>query len=284
MNNDTTDDRYAVVGYPIKQSRSPFIHSMFARQTGQQLKYQLLEVAPEYFVTETRRFFAEGGKGLNVTSPHKQAMFDLVKYRTPRADFAGAVNTVMQTPDGELLGDTTDGVGLLKDLRSNLNFELKDKRILLLGAGGAARGVIAPLLQQQPQQLVIANRNVDRATQLVTEFQKLGSLTAMSFTDIGVQAFDLIINATSASLHGEMPPLPTNIVDEKTLCYDMAYGKGDTVFTHWAKRLGAARAVLGWGMLVEQAAESFFLWRGVRPDTTPVLLALQNPPALSTVD
>jgi shikimate dehydrogenase len=273
---DNPVDRYAVTGYPIKQSRSPFIHSLFARQTGQQLRYQLLEVTPENLAAEIKRFFAEGGKGLNVTSPHKQAMYAMVKYRTPRAELAGAVNTVMPMQDGELMGDTTDGVGLLNDLDHNLKFDIKNKRVLLLGAGGAARGVIAPLLQHQLKELVVANRNVRRAVQLAEHFNHLGSITSVGFTDLDGE-FDLIINATSASLHGEMPTLPSTIVGEKTLCYDMAYGTGDTVFTSWAKQLGAARTAQGWGMLVEQAAESFFLWRGVRPATMPVLLALQNP-------
>jgi len=271
-------DRYGIVGYPVKHSRSPFIHAMFAKQTGQQLSYQLFEVAPEYLAKELQRFFGEGGKGWNVTVPHKQAVFELVKYHTPRAEFAGAVNAILITPEGELMGDNTDGVGLLNDLNHHLKFDLKDKRILMLGAGGAARGVLAPLLEQQPHELVIANRNVERATALASEFQNLGTLRSTSFGDIDPTAFDLIINATSASLQGEMPDLPDAVIGAHTLCYDMAYGKDDTVFMHWAKQRGAASAVQGWGMLVEQAAESFFLWRGVRPDTLPVLVALQNPP------
>ncbi|MGE0114668.1 MAG: shikimate dehydrogenase [Steroidobacteraceae bacterium] len=277
MDNKTID-RYAVIGYPVKHSRSPFIHAMFAKQTGQQLSYQMLEVPPEYLATELPRFFAEGGKGLNVTVPHKQAVISMVEYRTPRAEFAGAINTIMILEDGKLMGDNTDGVGLLNDLNNNLKFALKDKRILMLGAGGAARGVLAPLLQQHPAELVIANRNVERAAALAKEFQSLGDLKGVSFSDVGTASFDLIINATSASLQGEMPGVPDVIVGVQTLCYDMAYGKDDTVFTHWAKQLGAAYAVQGWGMLVEQAAEAFFLWRGMRPDTMPVLVALQNPP------
>lgn len=271
-------DRYAVIGYPVKHSRSPFIHAMFAKQTGQQLSYQLLEVPPEHLASELPRFFAEGGQGLNVTVPHKQAVVNMMEYRTPRAEFAGAVNTILVMEDGKLMGDNTDGVGLLNDLSNNLKFDLKNKRVLLLGAGGAARGVLAPLLQQQPTELVIANRNVERAAALAKEFQSLGDLQGVSFAEVGAAPFDLIINATSASLQGEMPEVSDAIVGEQTLCYDMAYGKDDTVFTHWAKQLGAAYAVQGWGMLVEQAAEAFFLWRGVRPDTMPVLVALQNPP------
>ena len=274
---NTSVDRYAVIGYPVKHSRSPFIHALFAKQTGQQMSYQLLEVTPAQLPEALPAFFAAGGKGLNITVPHKQAVVSMLRYRSPRAEFAGAVNTIMVMEDGELMGDNTDGVGLLNDLSINLKFELKDKRILILGAGGAARGVLAPLLQQQPGELVIANRNVDRAQQLAHEFQNLGSLQATSFAELGTESYDLILNATSASLQGEMPRLPDAIVGEQTLCYDMAYGKDDTAFTAWAKQHGAAYAVQGWGMLVEQAAEAFFLWRGVRPDTMPVLVALQNP-------
>ena len=275
---NTAVDRYAVMGYPVKHSRSPFIHAMFARQTGQQLSYQMLEVPPPQLHEALPKFFAEGGKGLNITVPHKQSVVSMVKYRSPRAEFAGAINTIKVMDDGELMGDNTEGEGLLNDLGNNLKFELKDKRILLLGAGGAARGVVAPLLRQHPEVLVIANRNIERAEELSREFQSLGSLQGVSFTDVGTDAFDLIINATSASLQGDMPPLPDAIVAGHTLCYDMAYGKDETVFTQWAKQRGASQAVQGWGMLVEQAAESFYLWRGVRPDTLPVRLALQNPP------
>lgn len=267
-------DRYAVIGYPVKHSRSPFIHGLFAKQTGQSLTYHLLEVPPAQLDVEVRRFFKEGGKGMNVTVPHKQAVAKLTQFQTPRAEFAGAVNTIILLQDGALLGDNTDGVGLLNDLKRNLRFELNDKRILLLGAGGAARGVLAPLLQEAPHELVIANRNVERAQQLVHEFDSLGNVQSAAFSAIEPQVFDLIVNATAASLQGEMPELPTGIVGNETLCYDMAYGKDDTVFTAWAKRHGAAGAVQGWGMLVEQAAESFFLWRGMRPETKPVLEAL----------
>lgn len=270
-------DRYAVVGYPVKHSRSPFIHAMFAKQTNQNISYQMMEVMPQNLDAEVKKFFEEGGKGLNITVPHKQAVKQSTQFQTPRSEFAGAVNTIVLMQDGSLLGDNTDGVGLLNDLTNNLNVRLLDKRILLLGAGGAARGVIAPLLQQAPTELVIANRNVERADKLVEEFMTLGTVSSVAFTDIEPKPFDFVINATSASLQGEMPELPAGIIGEDTLCYDMAYSKDDSVFTRWAKQHGASRAVLGWGMLVEQAAESFFLWRGVRPDTKPVLDALLNP-------
>ncbi len=274
MTSNAAVDQYAVIGFPVKHSRSPFIHSLFAQQTHQQLEYRRLEIAPEQLEEQVTRFFAEGGKGLNVTVPHKQAVINLLKRCSPRATFAGAVNTIIKLPDGTLLGDNTDGIGLLNDLRQNLHCDLRSKRILMLGAGGAARGVIAPLLEQAPKELLIANRTIERATQLVIEFKHLGPIKSASFDDIANMPFDLIINATSASLQGELPPLPSSIVTPHTLCYDMAYGKDDTVFTRWAKQHGALQAVQGWGMLVEQAAESFFLWRGVRPNTQPVLQAL----------
>ncbi len=276
MNSNKSVDRYAVVGFPVKHSRSPFIHGLFAQQTGQQLEYQLLEATPEHLNNEVTRFFSEGGKGLNITVPHKQAIMGLLDTCSQRARFAGAVNTVIKLPDGKLSGDNTDGVGLLKDLQYNLHFDLKNKRILMLGAGGAARGVMVPLLEASPKELVVANRTIERATRLVTEFESLGPITAASFNDLQHTPFDLIINATSASLQGEMPMLSPSVVGLNTLCYDMAYGKKDTVFTLWAKQLGTLQAVQGWGMLVEQAAEAFFLWRGIRPDTEPVLRILQN--------
>lgn len=278
-----TPDRYAVVGYPVKHSRSPFIHAMFAKQTDQNLTYQMIEVAPQQLDWEVKKFFEGGGKGLNITVPHKQAVRASTRFQTPRAEFAGAVNTIVLMQDGSLLGDNTDGVGLLNDLTQNLNVNLRDTRILMLGAGGAARGVIAPLLQQAPTEVVIANRNLDRADQLVEEFMTLGPVSSVAFKNIDATPFDFIINATSASLQGEMPELPDGIIADYTLCYDMAYSKEDTVFTRWAKERGADKAVVGWGMLVEQAAESFFLWRGVKPDTKPVLEALMKPtPKLAT--
>jgi len=279
-----TPDRYAVMGFPVKHSRSPFIHGMFAKQCDQNLTYQMMEVAPQNLDAEVKRFFDSGGKGLNITVPHKQAVRQSTQFQTPRAELAGAVNTIVLMQDGALLGDNTDGVGLLNDLTNNLHVSLRDARILVLGAGGAARGVLAPLLQQAPNELVIANRNIQRADQLVEEFMTLGSLSSVAFEEIDGTPFDVIINATSASLQGEMPNLPGGIIGENTLCYDMAYSKDDTVFTRWAKQHGAEQAVLGWGMLVEQAAESFFLWRGVRPATQPVLEALLKPaPKISPV-
>lgn len=266
-------DRYAVVGYPVQHSWSPFIHAMFAKQTGQAMTYNRLEITPEDFVAEVQRFFTQGGKGLNVTLPHKQAARALVGFCTPRAEMAGAVNTLMPQ-DGQLLGDNTDGAGLVTDLTRNLGLELQDKRILLLGAGGAARGVVGPLLATAPAYLEIANRNGERAHALAQEFAALGNVHGCEFTAATCSAFDLVLNATAASLQDTVPPVPAEAVTEQTLCYDMAYGLGDTAFTQWAKQQGAGHAVTGWGMLVEQAAESFLLWRGIKPQTKPVLAAI----------
>lgn len=277
-------DRYAVIGFPVSHSWSPFIHGMFAKQTGQAMSYTRLEVAPENFTAELEKFFGGGGKGLNVTVPHKQAACLLTRFRTPRAEIAGAVNTIMHRADG-LLGDNTDGAGLLADLTRNLSLKIENTHILVLGAGGAVRGVLGPLLAASPAYVEIANRNSERALQLAKEFATLGEIRGCGFDAIGTtQPFDLVINATSASLQDSVPPVPPAAVGAATLCYDMAYGKGETPFTRWARSVGVRRAESGWGMLVEQAAESFELWRGVKPQTAPVLAAVrsQQPPAANT--
>ncbi len=268
-------DRYAVAGHPVKHSWSPFIHGMFAKQTGQDLTYRLLDIPPEHFRGEILAFFADGGRGLNVTIPHKQTAAELVNRLTPRAEQAGAVNTIAREGQ-ELLGDNTDGAGLITDLTKNMDFSLKSKRVLLLGAGGAARGVVGPLLEAGVASILVANRDAARADQLASVFKSLGSIESSRF-DAVKGAFDLILNATSASLNSEVPPVPHTVIGSQTLCYDMAYGKGETAFTLWAKGYGASMAHTGWGMLVEQAAESFFLWRGVRPLTAPVLEAIKKP-------
>lgn len=278
----SSPDRYAVIGYPVAHSWSPFIHGMFAKQTGQNISYTRMEVTPENLAAELERFFTSGGKGLNVTVPHKQTVCLLTRYRTPRAEIAGAVNTIAHRDDG-LLGDNTDGAGLITDLTRNLSLSLEDTRVLVLGAGGAARGILGPLLAASPRYVEIANRNAERAAQLAKEFATLGDIRGCGFDVISAdQNFDLVLNATAASLQETVPPVPSSVIGPTTLCYDMAYGKGDTAFTRWAKRVGAGRAETGWGMLVEQAAESFELWRGVKPDTAPVLAAVksqQPPPA-----
>jgi len=269
-----TPDQYGVVGHPIAHSWSPFIHGMFAKATAQNLVYRLFDIPPDNFRREALRLFTSGVRGLNVTLPHKQAAAELVNELTPRAERAQAVNTIAFFEDTSLLGDNTDGLGLTADLERNLGLNLADKRVLILGAGGAVRGVLAPLLERDLRALVIANRTPDRARRLAAEFADLGQVSGCGFADVDGPPYDLIVNATSASLHGDMPDMPAGLVDERTVCYDMAYGRGHTPFTLWAKSLHAARATKGWGMLVEQAAESFLLWRGIRPDTQPVLQAL----------
>ena len=270
---------YGLFGYPVHHSWSPFIHGMFAKQTRQDMVYRLYESPPERFRSEVLEFFRGGGSGVNVTLPHKRAAADLVNELTPRAQVADAVNTIVRR-DEFLVGDNTDGAGLLADLTRNLKVRLTASRILLLGAGGAARGAIGPLLDQKPRLLVVANRSKERAEQLAREFAEYGTVRGCEFGTLENQRFDLVVNATSASLRGEVPVIPIGVVDSMTTCYDMAYGTGDTAFVAWAKRLGAGRAEQGWGMLDEQAAEAFELWRGVRPDTASVLAALRSRAAM----
>jgi shikimate dehydrogenase len=270
-------DRYAVIGHPVGHSRSPFIHEQFAAQTSQSLVYTTLDASPENFEPTLRRFFAEGGKGLNVTLPHKEAVLRLVDELTPRAQRAGAVNTLVLrkgTAGISLLGDNTDGAGLARDLLNNHRINVAGRRVLLLGAGGAARGVLAPLLGLKPAELTVVNRNVLRACELVERFRDMGRLRAVGYADLDGEPYDIVINATAASLVGELPAVPPGIVSARSICYDMAYGRDETPFVRWALQRGCARALMGLGMLVEQAAESFFLWRGVRPDTASVLAAL----------
>jgi len=267
-------DRYAVIGHPVAHSRSPRIHSLFALQTHQNLIYSALDTPPPLLAQRVRDFFSGGGRGLNVTVPHKQTVIALTDSLTERARAAGAVNTLASDAGGALVGDNTDGVGLVRDLTLNLQITLTSRRVLLLGAGGAARGILAPLLQLEPQQIIIANRSVERAVGLAAAFATLGNVRGGGFAELDGPAFDLIVNATAASLQGEVPPLPASVLGAGTICYDLAYARGDTPFTLWARAGGAAGAHMGLGMLVEQAAESFHIWRGIRPLTAPVLAAL----------
>lgn len=266
--------QYGVIGHPVAHSWSPFIHGMFAKATAQDMVYRLFDVAPEEFRRETLRLMTSGVRGLNVTLPHKQAAAELVNELTPRAQRAQAVNTIAFFESTTLLGDNTDGVGLVTDLERNCGLELPGKRVLLLGAGGAARGVIGPLLEREIASLTIANRTPYKAHKLAEDFSGAGQVEGCTFAELDGGPYDLIVNATSASLKGEMPELPEGLVDERSVCYDMAYGRGDTPFTLWGRTHGAQRTIKGWGMLVEQAAESFLLWRGIRPATQPVLEAL----------
>lgn len=263
-------DRYAVIGHPISHSKSPVIHQIFAEETGEALTYEALDVAPEDLAETIATFISDGGRGLNVTVPHKQDVLPLMDTLTDRAKLAGAVNTIVCGDNGELEGDNTDGVGLVADLRDNLGIELIDASILILGAGGATRGIIPPLMEQKPAELIIANRTVDKAQALATGFIDLGNISGCGFDALADRSFNLIINATSAGLEGEVPPFPTSILGPDTVCYDLSYSMRDTPFVSWAKDNGCAQAYQGWGMLIEQAAEAFAIWRGVRPDTTEV--------------
>lgn len=270
----TFPDRYAVFGHPIGHSQSPRIHALFAAQTGQSLTYTAQDVPAEDFETAGREFFATGGKGLNCTVPLKELAFAWADSLSERAARAKAVNTLALRPDGAVFGDNTDGEGLVRDLTGNLGLEIGGRRVLLLGAGGAGRGVLAPLLALAPGRLVIANRTVAKAEILAGEFGDLGPVVGRGFADLAGESFDLILNATAASLGGEVPDLPGGILAAGGSCYDLAYGKEPTPFVRWGSAAGAALSVDGIGMLVEQAAVAFELWRGVRPATRPVIAAL----------
>lgn len=267
-------DHYAVFGDPIKHSKSPRIHSLFAQQTQQDLDYVAQQVPAEIFVTVANDFFANGGKGLNCTVPLKELAWQYADQLTERARLAKAVNTLAKQADGSILGDNTDGIGLVNDLISNHQIQLAGKRILILGAGGATRGIILPLLDCQPAQISIANRTVSKADALVADFAAQGRLTALGFEALAGQQFDLVLNATSASLSDQLPPLPADLLAANACCYDLAYGNLPTTFVKWALAHGAAQSLDGLGMLVEQAAEAFFIWRGVRPATTDVIALL----------
>jgi shikimate dehydrogenase len=269
-NNSSKPDRYALVGHPVEHSRSPLIHSLFARQTGQNMTYELLDAAPADFEVAVRGFIAAGGRGLNVTVPHKEAAFALMDELGEAASAAGAVNTISARA-GRLRGDNTDGVGFLRDVTVNLRQPIEGRSVLILGAGGAARGIVAPLLGARPRELVIANRTRERADALLAQFGGAAPLRSAGFDELDALApFDVTINATSAGLHGDLPPFPASLIGPRSFCYDLVYSVNDTPFVAWARRHGAARAAQGWGMLVEQAAESFYIWRGVRPDTAPI--------------
>ena len=267
-------DIYCVFGNPIAHSRSPAIHAAFAVSTGEDLMYTARLAPVDGFAAAVAAFVAEGGRGANVTVPFKEEAFRLCDELTPRAARAGAVNTLSFVA-GRILGDNTDGAGLVADIAGNLGFALSGRRILLLGAGGAARGVIEPLLAGAPAALSIANRSADKAEALAAAFSDIAAVDAGNFAKIAGKSFDLVINATSASLSGDSLPLPPGIFAPGALAYDMMYGKGETPFLKLAREQGAARCADGLGMLVGQAAEAFAVWRGVRPATGPVLAMLR---------
>ncbi|HEY1900031.1 MAG TPA: shikimate dehydrogenase [Steroidobacteraceae bacterium] len=264
---------YGVIGHPVAHSRSPFIHGIFARQTGQNMVYRPHDVCPEDLHTFVMDFWRRGGRGLNVTVPHKINASGMVRTMSERATRAGAVNTLLMDADG-ITGDNTDGAGLVQDLTANLQVALGQARILLVGSGGAARGVIAPLLDQSPKLIVVAGRSPASAAALARTFGFLGPVEGCGLDTIAPGAFDIVINATSAGLAGQVPAIPARVIDASTFCYDMSYARAGTAFLAWATEHGCTRTAQGWGMLVEQAAEAFELWRGVRPATAPVRAAL----------
>ncbi len=269
-------DRYAVIGNPIEHSMSPRIHAVFASQTRQDMEYGRLLGSPNDFAGDVRRFFAAGGRGMNVTVPFKEDAWKLASERSPRAESAGAVNTLMMLTDGYLYGDNTDGVGLVRDLADNHGFDFTAKRVLLLGAGGASRGVVGPLLETGLAELVIANRTASKAVALAAANVAFGRVRGCGLDALAGERFDLIVNGTSAGLDGEVPAIPNDCLAAAGWTYDMLYGDQPTPFCRWWSGHGTSRVLDGLGMLVEQAAESFFVWRRVRPDTGPVIALLRG--------
>ena len=266
--------RYAVMGHPIAHSKSPFIHRRFAGQTGEPVAYDALLVEPGGFRAAVERFRAQGGGGLNVTIPFKEEAFALASRRTGRAERAGAVNTLW-FEGAAVCGDNTDGVGLVRDLTRNLGVDVEARSVLVLGAGGAARGVIGPLLDEKPRRIAITNRTASRAVELAGRFAPQGPVSAVALDALPAGGFDIVINATAASLSGELPPVPRGTLRTGGIAYDTAYAANPTPFVEWGAREGASVATDGLGMLVEQAAESFRLWRGQEPSTVPVIDALR---------
>jgi len=269
-------DLYAVFGNPIAHSKSPQIHALFAQQTQQDLHYDRQLVEPGNFAAAAKAFFAAGGKGLNITVPFKLDAYAFANALTPRAQLAAAVNTLALQKDGSVLGDNTDGAGLLRDISVNLGWQLRGRKILVLGAGGAVRGVLEPLLSLQPQYIVIANRTPSKAIELAKAFSTQNDISGCGYEQLGAAQFDIVINGTSASLAGDLPPLPENLLAPDACCYDMMYGAKPTVFMQWATQHNAGQVADGLGMLVEQAAEAFALWRGVRPHTAGVIAQLRT--------
>ena len=269
-------DKYAVIGNPIAHSRSPEIHAAFARQTGEAIEYGRILGNPDDFAGDVRRFLAEGGRGLNVTVPFKEQAWRLADELSPRAHTAGAVNTLILLENHRLRGDNTDGVGLVRDLTVNQGFRIEGKRILMLGAGGAVRGVMRPLLEQRPKRVIIANRTAAKAYSLAQGLSEYGQVAGCGLDELEGLRFDLIINGTAAGLSDQVPDIPGAVLGKGGWCYDMLYSRQATAFQRWGRKQGAARSLDGLGMLVEQAAESFYLWRGVLPETAPVITMLRS--------
>lgn len=274
-------DLYAVMGNPINHSKSPQIHTAFALQTGQKLEYSAIHVDVGGFAQAVSHFQGHGGKGLNVTVPFKLDAWKLSDSLTERADRAGAVNTLILADDGKIEGDNTDGVGLVNDIIDHLGWSIEQKKVLILGAGGASRGVIGPILDKKPYSLTIANRTAVKGSELASLFLDMKSaeiheINGGGYDNLNGKQFDLVINATAASLQGEVPPLPDDIVSPDGCCYDMMYAARPTAFMEWAYQHGVSNISDGLGMLVGQAAESFNVWRGVKPEIKPVIDAIRN--------
>jgi shikimate dehydrogenase len=269
-------DTYAVIGNPIDHSQSPAIHAAFAAQTGQDMEYGRILGNLDDFAGDVRGFVAVGGRGLNITLPFKETAWRLLDDLSERAQIAQAVNTLSISDQGLLHGDNTDGVGLIRDLADNHGFSFAGRSVLLLGAGGAARGVLPALLQTGIAALTIANRTAEKAVALAQSLRGLGPLCGCGFKQLWDQRFDLIINATSAGVSGQMPDLPDGCLNSRGWVYDLFYGQQPTAFCRWGEEQGATRVLDGLGMLVEQAAESFLIWRGLRPDTQPVIQVLRE--------
>lgn len=282
FNNPNGAPYYCVIGQPVEHSLSPHIHHLFAKSVDIELYYDRVEVPLGELVVDLRAFAHMGGQGMNVTVPLKEAVIDHAHELRPRAELAGAANTLSFDREGRYVADNTDGIGLVNDITENLGVALAEKKILMLGAGGAVRGVLAPLIEQAPESIIIANRTFDKARGLVERFFDIAAansvkVNACSYSELPEETFDLIINGTSLGLSGQLPPINESVVGEDTFVYDMVYNKsGSTDFTRWGVAAGAVGAADGLGMLVEQAAEAFKLWHGVRPETSGVLNELRS--------
>ena len=267
--------RYAVIGDPVSHSKSPLIHSLFAQQTGEDISYAATGVDALNFDDFVIKFFAEGGSGLNVTLPHKERAYKIAKCLEPRAEQAGAANTLFISGEGEICGDNTDGPGLINDIKCNNGIDIAGVDVLLVGAGGAIRGVLVSLIEEKPATITIVNRTIAKASILKAKFNEVIDIKTASYENLR-GSFDLIINGTSLGITREIPPLSAENINNHTCCYDMMYGNTETAFVAWAKDKGARKVFDGLGMLVEQAAESFLRWRGVRPRTSEVISKLRN--------
>lgn len=264
-------DRYAVIGNPISQSKSPLIHGAFAQATGQDLEYTAIEGPLDGFPAAVRAFRDSGGRGMNVTAPFKIQAYELADERSERAQLAGAANALKFEADGRILAENFDGIGLTTDIVRNQGVPMASKRVLVLGAGGAVRGLLLPFLAERPAEVVIANRDAAKAAQLAQQLAAHGKLRGGGYADIGPGRFDLVVNATSASLRAELPPVSPEVFAVDGLAYELAYGKGLTPFLRLAQNVGVKRLADGVGMLIEQAAEAFVWWRGVRPQTRQLI-------------